>query len=290
MTSSLQRSFAEDTDLINRLFDLLAAVFPDLELRQLANAARELGASWESVSTPFMKFEGERVIAHVGVLELSLQVMGQPVRAGGIHAVATHPDFRRQGHYRDCMEAALAYCDSRYETLLLTTLQPELYESFGFRVVPEAAFVATCQARGAKSGMRILDLQNTADRALLQRLLDTRIPISDVVGVYPERALFLVNEASRPLYYIPDLDALVVMQIDQRLHLFDIVSPHSLTLESILNYIHDSIEEIIVYFSPDRLKIHAQAIPYKLDETYLMVRGSFAAKDQQFMLPHSARC
>lgn len=290
MSESLQRPFAEDLDLVNRLFDLLAAVFPDLELRQLANAARELGAPWESVSTPFMKFEGNRVIAHVGVLELPLQVMGQPVQVGGIHAVATHPDFRRQGHYRDCMEAALAYCDSRYETLLLTTSQPELYKSFGFRVVPESAFVASCQVREAKPGMRILELQNADDRALLHRLLDTRIPISDVVGVYPERALFLVNEASRPLYYIPDLDALVVMQMDQQLHLFEIVSPHSLSLRSILEYIHDPVTEVVLYFSPDRLNIHTQTISCMLDETYLMMRGSFAAENQPFMLPHPARC
>lgn len=289
--TQIQQSFAEDPALIDHLFDLLAAVFPDLDLRKLANTARELGAPWESASTPFIKFEGDRAIAHVGVLELSLQVMGQPVRVGGIHAVATHPDFRRQGHYRTCMEAALEYCNSRYETLLLTTSQPELYQPFGFRVVPESMFVASCSVQEAKPGMRILDLENASDRALLHRLLDTRTPVSDVGGVYPERALFLVNEASRPLYYLPDLDVLLVMhQAERHLSLFDIVSPQIPSLDSILEYIPNSVNEVVLYFSPDKLDVRVQAVPHVLEDAYLMARGAFAAEGQPFMLPRSARC
>lgn len=290
-SQSLQGSFADDPHLSDRLFDLLAAVFPDIELRQLAAVARDLGASWESASTPFIKFEGERAIAHVGVLELPLCIMGQSIKAGGIHAVATHPDFRRRGHYRDCMEAALEYCDSRYETLLLTTSQPELYQPFGFQVIPESAFVLPCSMQGQQQGMRVLNLQDSGDRALLNRLLDTRIPVSNVVGVYPEKALFFVNEASRSLYYAPALDALIVMELEnQHLHLFDVVMHQPLSLTQLLEQIPEPIEKVTFYFSPDRFNVQAEAIPQVLEEAHLMVRGAFAAVGQPLMLPRSARC
>lgn len=299
VTRDMSQNFVGDPSLSDRLFDLLEIVFPDIELRQLANVGRELGAPWESASVPFMKFEAgriggqslPRVIAHVGVLELPLQVMGQPVQAGGIHAVATHPDFRRQGYYRGCMEAALEYCDSHYGTLVLTTSQPELYQPFGFRVIPEFAFVVAGQVQPSKDGLRVLDLQDASDRSLLHRLLDTRIPVSDVLGVYPEKAVFFVNEASRSLYYAPEIDALIVMERKEtKLHLFDVVTQHSLALTDILKHIPDPVEEVILYFSPDRFKIQAQAIPYVLDDTCLMVRGEFAAAGQPLMLPRSARC
>ncbi|MBW4575110.1 MAG: GNAT family N-acetyltransferase [Aphanothece sp. CMT-3BRIN-NPC111] len=295
----MQQSFVEDPSLSDRLFDLLETVFPEIGLRQLANIGRKLGAPWESASVPFMKFEEgralaqsiPRIIAHVGVVELPLCVMGQPLKVGGIHAVATHPEFRRRGHYRDCMEAALEYCKTRYETLVLTTSQPELYQPFGFRVVPEFAFMVPCDHSGQKDSFRVLNLQDVNDCTLLHRLLDTRIPVSDVVGVYSEKAVFLVNEASRPLYYAEDLDALVVIeQEDDRLQLFDVIANHSLSLADILKCISHPVNEVILYFSPDRLNVQAKAIPYVLDDAYLMIRGSFAAEGQPFMLPRSARC
>ncbi|NJR40211.1 MAG: GNAT family N-acetyltransferase [Leptolyngbyaceae cyanobacterium CSU_1_4] len=266
-------------------------VFPEIELRKFASMGRELGASWEAASTPFMKFEGGKAIAHVGVLELPLWIMGQPVQAAGIHAVATHPKFRRQGHYRDCIEAALEYCNTRYKTLILTTPQPELYYPFGFRRVLESAFTVSCKVTPQKDGFRVLNLHHENDRTLLHRLLDTRRPISNVVGVLSEKPVFLVNEASRPLYYAEDLDTLVVMEQEgDRLHIFDVVADHALSLIEILRCIPDPVKEVILYFSPDRLEPKAQAIPQVLENAYLMVRGSFAAEGQSFMMPRSARC
>ena len=295
MTSSLQRSFATNSTLFDRLFDLLEVVFPDLPLRSLATIARDLGAPWEFASTPFMKFHGERAIAHVGVLELPLQILGEPVTVGGIHAVATHPDYRRQGHYRNCMTAALEYCDRRYQTLLLTTLQPHLYEPFGFRVVREHAFVTRCAPVEQRYASRVLDLQNQGDCILLHRLLDTRKPVSDIVGVRPEKAIFFVNEATQPLHYVDALDTLLVMEVEQNhLHLFDVVTSQSsnceFTFHDILASIAEPITEATIYFSGDRFNLNAEAMLHRLEDTNLMVRGSFAAEDQLFMLPQSARC
>ena len=123
----MQHSFSTDPTLGERLFDLLDTVFPGL--RQVAANARALGAPWESVSTPFIVREGARVLSHVGVIELSLIVLGEKVTVGSIHGVATHPDCRRRGHYRQVVEESLRYCDQRYATQILTTEHPEYFES-----------------------------------------------------------------------------------------------------------------------------------------------------------------
>jgi hypothetical protein len=85
----MQYSFSTDPTLGERLFDVLDTVFPGL--RQVAANARTLGAPWESVSTPFIVREGARVLSHVGVIELSLIVLGERFTVGSIHGVATHP-------------------------------------------------------------------------------------------------------------------------------------------------------------------------------------------------------
>jgi predicted N-acetyltransferase YhbS len=284
-------SFADDPALSEKLFDLLEVVFPGV--RQIAQNARALGAPWESVSTPFLSFEGNRAVAHVGVIELSLVVLGQIVKVGALHGVATHPDCRRRGSYRRLMAEVLQYCANRSETQILTTEHPEYFTPFGFRVVPEHFFTVYCDASNGTEGFRVLNTHAADDVALLQRLLDTREPVSKVVGVLNGKAVFCFNEGSRPLHYAADLDVIVCLELEKtRLTLFDIVGPTIPPLAAVLARIPQRVEQVAICFSPDRLGVEAEASPYVLDHdgpSYFMVRGPFAAEGQPFTLPRSAR-
>lgn len=284
-----KRSFAEDSTLSKKLFHLLEAVFPGLS--NLAECGRQLGAPWETASTPFIRFHDDVAITHVGVLEIPMHIMGT-VTVGGVHAVCTLPEFRRRGYYREVMEEVLKYCDQHYETLVLTTLQPEFYLPFGFRIVEEHLFKIRCDSKGSGEGFRLLNITDNKDVKLLHRLLETRVPVSNIVGVVKEKPLFCVNEGSRPLYYAESLDLIACMEIkDTQLHLFDIVTTQICPLKEILARIPQLVEEAVIYFSPELLDVgNIQASPHKFDETVLMVRGEFAAEGEKFMLPRSGRC
>jgi N-acetylglutamate synthase-like GNAT family acetyltransferase len=268
---TVQQSFVNDPTLSDRLFDLLDTIFPGV--RQVARNARALGASWESVSTPFLVCEGERVLSHVGVIKLSLIVLGEKITVGSIHGVATHPDYRRRGYYRQVIEEALRYCGQRYATQILTTEHPEYFEPFGFRVVQEHGF--TVQYQPARHGNEI------------------RTPVSQIVGVVNEKAVFCFNEGSRSLYYADDLDVILCLEQDgSHLKLFDVVGPHIPSLAAIVDCIPQTVEEVTVCFSPDQLGVNAKAKPYLFDHdgpSYFMVRGPFKAEGQAFTLPRSAR-
>jgi predicted N-acetyltransferase YhbS len=286
----VQKSFDKDIGLSQQVFTLLETTFPGI--RQRAQVIRELGAAWESVSTPFLYMQAEQAIAHVGVLELPLWIQGEPVTVGDLHAVCTHPQHRRRGYFRQCLTAALNYCDSRYESIILTTGQPALYEPFGFRVVQEHAFVAPCRSQQNIQGLRVLDLQLEDDRTILHRLLSQRAAVSDLLGVIREKAVFLFYEATNPLYYAEDLDLIAVMEIeDRQLKLYDIVWQHPCSLAAILDRISQPIDETVFYFSPDRVQIETQPFLHRLEgDSYLMVRGPWAIEGQAFMLPRPARC
>lgn len=287
-----QRSFQSDPTLSRHLFNLLEIVFPGLGLSNAAEHAFKLGASWESASTPFMRFEGNIAVTHVGVLEIPMYLMGELVTVGGVHGVSTHPEFRRRGYYREVMEEVLDYCDRTCKTLVLTTSQPELYEPFGFRYVREHMFVAKCNKTGGTHGFRLLDTDNDNDIKLLNRLLETREPVSHILGVVKAKALFCVIESRNPLFYAEDLDILVCMNIEgSKLKLFDLVGTKVCSLQALVDRIPHPIEEVEIYFSPDRLNIEAQAFPHRLNgDDYLMVRGEFAPEKETFMLPRPARC
>ncbi|WP_414752807.1 GNAT family N-acetyltransferase [Anabaena sp. CCY 9910] len=285
-----KRSFSSDPNLSDRLFDLIEVTFPGLN--DLVERGRKLGASWESASTPFIRFHDDVAITHVGVLEIPMVIMGQRVTVGGIHGVATRPEFRRKGYYREVIEEVLEYCDQIYETLILTTPEPEYYLPFGFRVVEEYIFHLKFSSKGNVNGWRILDFSDNQDLALLHRLLETRAPVSHVVGVVNEKPVFFVNEGSRDLYYAEDLDLIACIEIENnRLHIFDLVATKICSLKEILGRTSEVIEEVKIYFSPDLLDVdNVQAFPYKLEDTVLMIRGQFAAVGEKFMLPRSARC
>lgn len=64
----LQRSFSDDPALIGRLFDLIDTSFPGL--CQASRSCPGLGPPWEEQSTPFVRFDGDVAVSHIGVLEL----------------------------------------------------------------------------------------------------------------------------------------------------------------------------------------------------------------------------
>lgn len=287
-----KRSFSEDPTLSDQLFNLLETAFPGVGISRAAETARKLGAAWEDASTPFIRFHNDIAVTHVGVVEIPMQIMGQTVTVAGIHGVCTHPEFRRRGYYREVMTEVLDYCASRYDTLILTTSQPEFYQPFGFRVVKEHIFSTKSDSTGGSNGFRLLNTSDPHDLKLLHRLLETREPVSNIVGVLHEKAVFFVNEGTRPLHYAEDLDLIVSMEIkNTQLKLFDVVGTRICNLTAILSRIPQPIEEVITYFSCDRLGRDFQAFPHVFEgDSLLMVRGLFAAEEKQFMLPRSARC
>jgi hypothetical protein len=209
--------------------------------------------------------------------------------------------YRRRGHYRQVMTAVLEHCASRYDTLLLTTGQPALYEPFGFRILQEYIFLTPWESPAGAHGFRPFNAHDPNDVRLLDRLLDGRRPVSQILGVVQEKAVFSFNTGKFPLYYAADLEAFVACALDgTRLHLFDIVAPRVPPLEAILARFPQRIEHVVTYFSPDCLGASFQAMPHLLMDPpealggegadFLMVRGPFAAEGQPCMLPRTARC
>ena len=124
-----RHSYREEPGLIDRVLPLLDRVFTGFGERE--QEARRRGLRWEDVSVPFLVTIEGRPVSHVGLLEVPVVIDGVETVLGGIHAVATHPDHRRRGHYQRVMTEALAFADERYETLVLSAGEPFLYEPEG---------------------------------------------------------------------------------------------------------------------------------------------------------------
>ena len=285
-----------------RLASLLGRVWPRLP----AGVARAeaLGFAWTDVSTPFVRREGERVVAHVGVIELPLVIAGRRVRVGSIHAVCTDPERRRRGLGRALMQETLTACAGRFETLVLTTLIPEFYTAFGFRPVPEHAFTRALAplAPSPSPGGRVLT-EGPDDLRLLRRVLADRAPVSERLGSLESGVAFAIalmltwGDLSRVRYHAA-LDVLTVHEVRARtLVLYDVVGATIPPLAVLAAALGADADRVLTFFAPDRLGEGWQA--ERWDEARaaahgggwfagLMARGPLAA-DGEFMLPPLSR-
>ena len=190
------------------------------------------------------------------------------------------------------MVDVLQYCDNHYDTVILFTAQPELYEPFGFREVGECRLRMPWCSGGGRLGFRELNLSDLTDLQLTTQLLETREPVSHTVGVVNETGIFGFNEGNRPLRYMADLEVIVCFELDGAcLKLFDVVGPRLCTLDDIIKRIPQPIDEVEFYISPDRFEVKARPESHLFEgNSHLMVRGDFTAEGEHFMIPRSARC
>lgn len=282
--------YARQPDLLPSVFRLLETVFPGIT--GSADRIRGLGGSWEACSTPFVHWEDGQCLSHVGLIPLPLWIDGSPVAAATLHAVATLPAVRGQGLYRGVMQELLAWADARYRTLVLTTEHPEYFTAFGFREAAEAAFGLEVD-HGGGGRLVQLDPADAGQLALLLRLLDSRAPVSEVLGSGPERAVFLFNESRGPLWYSDPLDAVLVLERQgTTVRLLDVVAPVIPRWQDLLACLPWPVERVVFEFSPDRFGVDARVEPRLFEHdgpSWLMVRGHWLPADRPASLPRSSR-
>jgi GNAT superfamily N-acetyltransferase len=285
-----RRSYSEDPALAGQLFELLGGWIDGLAPDHPRCAL--LREAFAHSSTPFVHEHGGRAVAHVGVVERSLVILGERHTLGGLHAVYTDPAQRRRGLFRELVREALEHCDARYPAALLATDSPELYRPFGFRALREHCFELAAEAPASgSSSLRELDPTRAADRALLERLLATREPVSERLGVASADAVFALSSAGKLLHYCEPLDAALVLRQElDALHLEDIVAPRLPALGSLLAALPRPRRRVCLHFAPDRLAPAARARPRAAPDV-LMVRGPFACAQLElpFALAPTAR-
>lgn len=278
-----------------QLMALLASAFPSLPVK--VDAARALGFDWDATTTPFVELADDRIVSHVGVLDVPLRLAGRAVRVAGIHAVCTLPAYRRRGFYRRAMERALAFVEPRWELAQLYTDAPELYEPFGFRVVPTRRWEADRPAGDSSASPVVASpgparpIDPVADLPALLAALARRAPISHRYASVDDGWLFgidaLLSTGDLSLVWrVPELDAFVAGRLDaeERFTLCDVVAlelPDWPTLAARLPG-HGPVR---LRLTPDRFPDARARLLGPAEDGCYMVRGPFPLAGQDFAVP-----
>jgi GNAT superfamily N-acetyltransferase len=273
---------------------VLASAFKTLPGK--IDAARALGFDWDAVTTPFVERVDDRIVAHVGVLDVPLRLAGRAVRVAGIHAVCTLPAYRRRGCYRRTMERALAFVDSRWGLAQLCTDEPALYEPFGFRVVPTHRWEAARppKAAGTEAVAIARPLDPVADLPALVAALSRRTPLSHRYAAMDDGWLFgidaLLSTGDLSLVLrVPELDAFVAGRLEgERFTLCDVVTTELPSWAALAPRLPGR-GPVRLAFTPDRFDDAQVHMTGPADDGCYMVRGPFPLHGQDFAVPPLAQ-
>ncbi|KAA0760333.1 GNAT family N-acetyltransferase [Bacillus sp. SH5-2] len=235
---------------------------------------------WDDTYKALSFLYENKAIANVAAFSLPLLVNGERINAAGIQSVMTHPNFRGQGLMTQLMSKMIEEIDKTCECTLLFTEKPELYTSFGFKVVQE--YLMTIQydkKNNNESSLRELDYYMEEDRKLIHETIDSSQRLSNNFSTLNFRPSFYLNmydsEWNEKLYYSEKLDALIVYEANnEKLKLYGVFAPVIPVLDEICGEIAERFTEIQFYFSPDQLGVEDVQFTELQPSKYLMVRSN----------------
>jgi GNAT superfamily N-acetyltransferase len=235
----------------------------------------------DRTTMPFGWFAaGDTLAANLSAFALPLVVNGRQINAAAFQSGAVRPPWRGRGLYRDVTCKALEWCESRqFEAIVLYTDKPLLYEPYGFRNLPRHRYCgAAPKPHSAGKPARELDPWNKTDLALLQKALKTRAPVSDVLAVSGNAAMFLINtqlDTEVRLSWLDAEKAVIAWKAGEagRFGLLDVVATEIPPLAVILGRLGEGPEQVDVFFSPDKLDWRGEVLAFD-SGTAFMVRST----------------
>nr|WP_234801559.1 GNAT family N-acetyltransferase [Allorhizobium taibaishanense] len=225
-------------------------------------------------------------------LSMPLMVNGDIIKAAGYQSGAVRPEYRGRGLYRDLMQRAYAWAEQAgYETGILLTDKPSLYQAYGFSVIPQFKFSGPPPVFKPKSdsNRRQLDVATAEDVGLLRDRLATRQPVSEQFAVVRQIEMFLLNahfDASVHLTYLAEIDAVVAWTWgnDGCFKLLDIVAREMPHLDTVLSNLAIEPEHVEVYVTPDCLAWQGRPVAYEGSCALMMTGTRFEAREAFAML------
>ncbi|MDZ4381545.1 MAG: GNAT family N-acetyltransferase [Parvibaculum sp.] len=238
---------------------------------------------------PFSYFDEDgRCVANASVYPVRTMLGGVTGNAFAMQSVATRPEWRLNGLFRDLVTRALEWCDARRPLVMLKTDTPALYVRFGFGTRPRARFfVKTKDAPVERVAVR--DIEMPRDAELLKRLLRERTPVSNRISLTDYGTVFFLEAVSgkfSSLHYVPDHDvAIAVSELPGgTLRIDNAIGRTIPPLPVLLGALGTAPDVVEFAFPPDLFGVDAETQPLVQTSAFMM-RGAFPGTCEPFGLP-----
>jgi GNAT superfamily N-acetyltransferase len=248
---------------------------------------------WDRRYRPFSYFSGNSLVSNVCVYSMDMTIRGQQCLVAQISAVGTLPEYRRKGLSYQLTQKAMDWAQKNHDFFFLFADQEayHLYNKCGFRQVDEYKASISVSGNVAQSGAVKLDIQIKDHVELIYSLASNREPVSDILGVSNNKLFMFwcLYYLKGHIYYIPELDILVLYKRDNRLlTIFDIVGTDIPAFAEIYPYICDEYDKTVEFlFMVDKLN-PGYFERKKIEDNGTHISGDFPLENTQFIFPFTA--
>jgi predicted N-acetyltransferase YhbS len=264
-------------------------VFPRVSFRRWY----ELGG-WNEDYRAFAIADGNEIVANASLHRMSILLNGRALTGWQLGAVGVVPEWRGRGLQRPIMERLLGSVPAEDIVFLFandTVL--DFYPLFGFRRVAEAIFAADHAMAPSRERLRVLSLENAADRALLERIASQSAPVTRDFGARDYSGILLwywANFYEGRFHYCEREDAILVAEEEKgTLRLCDVLSREPFGLREWLPALaRQPARRIEFGFTPGAWWPEARPAAEYIDSP-LFVRGDHAMPRGPFKFPMLAQ-
>lgn len=213
---------------------------------------------WNDRYICYSFLDGNSVISNVSVNKIDLVVNGIIKKVIQIGTVMTHPDYRGKGLAKILIEKVIDEYKDKCEFFYLFANESVLdfYPKFGFQIQKEYIYHAIVSSEHSDLGkLRKLNIENSDDLNLIKKMAMERMRLSDEFATENTEGIlgwYCLNIFSNSIYYIEDLDTIVIYDIENdKINLYEVLSRQKLTLEKIINRIASlGIWKVVFSFTP----------------------------------------
>lgn len=255
--------------------------------------------AWDDSYVCYSYAEGDRVVANVSINKMTLLLDGQICPVLQIGTVMTAADYRNKGLSRSLMEAVIADLgkDAAFIYLYANDTVLEFYPRLGFEALPlERRFAKISSPGTGAARKRKLDVDSPEDWRLITGMVQERRPLSSQASVLGADAIFAwycLNIFREDLYYLEELDAIVIYQDgDDGLQLFDVVCRQPVKLHDVIGALKSGADiSVELHFTPDfaDADIVSELIENPVDEALFIKASSVKALPASLFLPLTSR-
>lgn len=220
-----------------------------------------------------------KVIANVAVFSLPMLINHTYMKAIGMQCVVSDSECLEKQTVKQLVHNVLEKVDEKYENIFVFTEHPELYKSFGFKVMPQQLMAIPYEKEFLKeASLRKLNCMEEADLQLMQETLEEGQSLSREFSSLNYKVSSYLNMQSNKwndkLYYSNKLDSIIVYEVvDRVLKLYGVYAPVIPVLDEVCAEITEEFSEIEFYFYPDQLGVENTKMKAYTATKSLMVKG-----------------
>jgi len=214
---------------------------------------------------------------------------GRVYNALQIGTVMTAIDYRKKGLAHKLLNVVMEEWDHKVDFIYLfgNDLAMNLYKQFNMVAFDEYRYFSDTSPKNSIGSLKKLDISKQNDLNLLIERASARVPISDGIGVSDDFHLLMFycyKYLADKLYYIEHLNTIIVgEEVDQRFHLYDVISDKEHKMTSIISELPiTDAREIEYHFKPSGSGLDIREEYLEKDDRTLLIRHKGIEPKERF--------